>query len=193
MRTLVLVGAAMSVCSLSGCGWSDALNSDPAAWAPSATSDTAPLEPGTAGAAPVADECEAESPPSLHGAASTSTTVSHRAGEPWLQGCHEPGGSARSSFAAAGTAHERQGVRSPARGGRVVQGIGGTALVVDACGNFYARAEALAASPARTQPWLKDPTFRRMEKPLTRQPRAGDCNQSGCHDFSSRVSVGIYF
>jgi hypothetical protein len=124
---------------------------------------------------------------------SDATSASHRAGEPCLEGCHEPGGSARLAFVAAGTAYEKQGERSPARAGRVVQGIGGTALVVDACGNFYALPGALAAGPGRTQPWLKDPTFRRMEKPLTRESRPGDCNQSGCHDFSSRLSLGIYF
>lgn len=185
----MLSGALLSA----GCDLSEALNSDPAAWNPPPGRVSAPVSPGAAGATAEVEGCDQQSPPTWSGTASAATTVSHRSGEPCLEGCHEPGGSARLAFAVAGTAHEGQGERQPARAGRLVQGVGGTVLTVDICGNFYALEEALAVAPGRTQPWVKDPTFRRMEKPLTREARPGDCNQSGCHDFSSKLSVGIYF
>ena len=118
---------------------------------------------------------------------------SHRAGEPCLEGCHEPGGNAALAFAAAGTAYRAQGQQLVAEAGREVRGVGGSVLQLDACGNFYAIKAALKAAPNSTQPWLKAPTFRHMEKPLLRVARAGDCNQSGCHDFSGRLNSGIYF
>lgn len=189
-----MVGSVLLASSVwAGCDWSDALDSDPSTWNPPAVRLTAPVEPGAAGAPAAFAGCDQELPPEVSGSTSQAASISHRAGEPCLQGCHEPGGSARRAFAAAGTAHESEGERRPARAGRVIQGVGGTALTVDACGNFYALAEALVAGPGRTQPWVKDPTFRRMEKPLTREARPGDCNQSGCHDFSGRLNAGIYF
>ncbi len=80
-----------------------------------------------------------------------------------------------------------------AEAGREVRGVGGSVLQLDACGNFYALKAALKSETKSTQPWLKDPTFRHMEKPLLRVARPGDCNQSGCHDFSGRLNSGIYF
>lgn len=191
-----LVGIVMSSALLGACDWSDALRSDPNAWSPAQgprpSTETPPAEGGQTGAEQPSG-CDAEPPfdPSLR--LSAADTLSHRAGEACLEGCHEAGGSAQLVLAAAGTAYRRQGERALAEAGRVIQGVGGSELSIDACGNFYAVEGALTASVARTQPWVKEPTFRRMEKPLLRVSRPGDCNQSGCHDFSSRLSTGIYF
>ena len=189
--------ALLALAALPSCGWSDALDSDPKAWNPErlAVAEPAPSSSGEAGApaVPVPASCDDEPPLQLVLERSAPGESSHRVGEPCLAGCHEAGGSARLAFAAAGSAYQAQGSRVVASPGSVVQGIGGTALQVDACGNFYAIAESLKTAPQQTQPWVRSPTFRRMEKSLAKDSKAGDCNQSGCHDFSGRLNAGIYF
>ncbi len=181
---------------VAACDWSDELRSDPSSWSPTRGQPPEPVNPPSEGGqagAETPSACSEEPPFDLGLLSSAANGVSHRAGEPCLEGCHEPGGAARLVLAAGGTAYRTQADRVVSEGGRKIQGIGGTALTIDACGNFYAVEAALTASVARTQPWVKEPTFRRMEKPLLRVTRPGDCNQSGCHDFSSRLNTGIYF
>jgi hypothetical protein len=193
-RVRLLCAGCLSLTALS-CAWSDALDSDPKAWNPEklAVAEPAPSPSGDAGAPAVPASCDDEPPLQLALEQSAPGESSHRVGEPCLAGCHEPGGSARLAFAAAGSAYQAQGSRVAASPGSVVQGIGGTALPVDACGNFYAIAESLKTAPQQTQPWVRSPTFHRMEKSLAKNSKAGDCNQSGCHDFSGRLNAGIYF
>lgn len=171
-----------------GCAWDEPLRSDPGAWSPE-----------------VGDETEEASSPSLPGCAeeppesSTAPTLSHRSltshapGLPCLAGCHEEGGSSSLVFAAAGTAYLGEESRSIAPAGREIHGIGGTILELDRCGNFYASADELSASAASTQPFVLDPTFRKMEKSMVLVKGPGDCNQSGCHDFSEKGTSGIFF
>jgi len=181
---------------VAGCSWGSALDSDPTAWdppaglvsaQPSAQPDAAIDQP------PDVPDCSALPELDLALKLSAASVLSHRSSEPCLSGCHEPGGTAKLAFAAAGSAYAAQGQRRPAQAGKIIESIGGTRLTVDACGNFYAIAPALKSAVQNTQPWLKDPTFHRMEKPLARAARAGDCNQAGCHDFSGRLNSGVYF
>jgi hypothetical protein len=182
---------------LAACAWGEALDSNPSAWHPAEVKIESPLpQPSAdeAGAEPApAADCTG-TPPYQHDLRrSTSEGLSHRASEPCLAGCHEPGGTAQLAFAAAGSAYSAQGVRMAASPGNLVRGVGGTELEVDACGNFYAIADALTTNVRNTQPWVKGASFHRMEKPLAKNARAGDCNQSGCHDFSGRLNSGIYY
>lgn len=185
---LVLVGA---------CGWGMDLDSDPASWSPLATDagSNAPIVDGSAegtGAA-VPPECDQE-PAFEPGLTQSSATVfSHLAGQPCLEKCHEAGGTARLAFAVGGTIHQRQGQRAVVTAGGTVQSVAGTTLVLDRCGNFYAVQAVLATSPQLTQPFVQNPTLRRMEKPLFRESHAGSCNRVGCHDFSSSSRSGIYY
>jgi hypothetical protein len=192
------------------CDWSPALGSDPAAWSPPATAalsgvdaavafDASGHVEGDAGGHAGGDASSqpeptcAEAPP--YDATLTTSkagAASHAAGQPCLESCHESGGSARLSFAAAGTVHQSQTSREVVSAG-LVHNVGGTTLAVDGCGNFYATADALKMDPKSSQPYVRNPAFRPMEKPLARQRRPGDCNQSGCHDFGSRLRWGIYF
>jgi hypothetical protein len=176
--------------TLLGCHFGQALDSDPSAWAPEPQEPGAQALDATAGQPPA---CNADPPWDATLGRSSAERLSHRIGEACLSGCHEAGGVAKLAFAAAGTLYQLQGVSVPAVAGSTVQSVGGTRLVADACGNFYAIAEELTTSVRMTQPWVQNPTFRRMEKPLVREPRAGDCNQSGCHDFSGRLNLGIYY
>ena len=175
--------------ALFACAWGNALDSNPSAWDPpesavSASSDGEASTPVSA--------CSAEPARDLTVAQSRPAAASHRAGEACLGGCHEAGGSAALAFRAAGTLYRAQGDHTTAGPDHTVQGVGGTSLVTDQCGNFYAVDSALENSPNQTQPWLEDPTFRRMDKPLARVAHAGDCNQAGCHDFSTRTNAGIF-
>lgn len=200
-RKLSILGLTVGV--FAGCSWGDALDSDASAWNPPerrAELSATPL-PGVGGEASgtagnnsgVPADCATTPELDLALRQSMPSHASHRAGEPCLKGCHEAGGTAKLTLAAAGTAYDVQGERSVAEAGRQVRGIGGSVLEVDACGNFYAIADVLRTAPESTQPWVKEPTFRRMEKPLLRVARPGDCNQSMCHDFSGRLNAGIYF
>lgn len=171
------------------CDYGDALRSDPAAWDPA---HGATKRPDDSNGPPVA-ACDEVPALDLTLERSTESTRSHAGGQPCLEGCHEAGGQARLAFAAAGTLYRRQGERAAAQAGRSVQGVGGTELSADVCGNVYAVLSVLVSPVQRTQPWVNDPTFRRMEKSLSREARAGDCNRSGCHDFSGRLNSGIYF
>jgi hypothetical protein len=196
LRKAPLAIAVGAICG--ACDWATKLESDPAAWSPPrATRAEVPEDGPSVDAASPADaphvECQAEPAfdPSLR--TSRGGAGSHRAGEPCLEACHVSGGSARLVFAAAGTVYRSQTSRAVASGGGAVHGIGGSRIDLDACGNFYAVAEALAAGPNATQPFVQNPTFHRMDKALFREPSPGDCNQADCHDFSSRTRWGIYF
>jgi hypothetical protein len=178
---------------ISGCDWSPAFSSDPAFWEPPASTEPS-IDAAAAvdGGAQEALSCDEVPPYDASLVTSKAGGSSHGAGQPCLEGCHESGGSARLTFAAGGTAYRSQTSREVARGGEV-HGIGGTTLAVDGCGNFYATPGALKAGPQATQPFVQNPTFRRMDKPLFRQAGAGSCNQSGCHDFGGKLRWGVYF
>ena len=79
-----------------------------------------------------------------------------------------------------------------AKSGRIYN-VGGTTLTVDACGNFYAVAGTLKEDPQLALPYVQNPVFHRMDKALSGQPDPGSCNQSGCHDFGTKLRWGIYF
>jgi len=181
--------------ALSACSWKQAIESDPSAWNPAASlvAPDAATDGAAGSSATEVEGCDATPDEELALTESGPERGSHRAGEPCLTGCHESGGSAKLVFAAAGTAYRAQGQRTVAEPGREVRGVGGSVLQLDACGNFYAIAAVLRAATGSTQPWLKDPIFRHMEKPLQRAAQPGDCNQSSCHDFSGRLNSGIYF
>lgn len=181
--------AAALAAAATGCDLAPVADADPAAWDPAAIDSG---EPGDAGKEAPGPGCDVE--PDFDDAltASTATTPSHLAGQPCLEGCHEAGGAARKIFAAAGTVYRSQRSRSVAHAGEV-HGVGGTTLIVDRCGNFYAVDGALTLDPTRTQPFVQNPTLHRMDKSLYRVPRAGSCNQASCHDFSSRLRWGVYF
>lgn len=183
-----------SLIALSGCGFGDALDSNPEAWDPPAS--TAQASGGSAGAPPreLPPECDDPQPSAPPGAEQSGPELlSHLPGSACLEGCHEPGGSARSAFDAAGTVYVSEGSMQVASPGGSVQGVGGSVLSLDRCGNFWARPAVLATEPRFTQPFVANPTLRRMQKPLIRVPSPGDCNQSGCHDFSGRQKLGIYY
>lgn len=179
------------------CDWSRALDSDPQAWSPAATRAgpvEAPDEERDAEAATsIPAECDTEPlfDPSL--IQSHPGAISHRPSEPCLEKCHEAGGAARSVFAVAGTVHRAQGERVPVATGGTIHSVGGTTLTLDRCGNFYAVASVLVTQPQLTQPFVQNPTLRRMEKPLVREREAGSCNRASCHDFSSSSKSGIYY
>jgi hypothetical protein len=197
MRLSVFATQAGITFFFAACNWGNALDSDPTAWNPPAglVSATSSAEPDASAIElpPEPTDCSTLPELDLKLKASTASLRSHRSSEPCLASCHEPGGTAKLAFAAAGSAYTAQGKRSPAQAGKVIESVGGSRLIVDSCGNFYAVESALRSSVKNTQPWLQEPTFHRMEKPLARASRAGDCNQSGCHDFSGRLNSGIYF
>jgi hypothetical protein len=124
---------------------------------------------------------------------SSRATFSHRPGQPCLEGCHEEGGSAELAFAAAGTLYASEDSRTLAKPGKRVFGVAGTTLAVDRCGNFYATREKLPASVRTTQPYVLETTLRKMEKSMNLIAGAGDCNKSGCHDFSKSGTSGIFY
>jgi hypothetical protein len=193
------------IAALAACSWGRALDSDPSAWSPGAAPEpdaasapeTSPWDASRAtDAEPDAEfkpNCTDEPPYDPSVTSSTPARGSHRAGEPCLTGCHEQGGTARLTFAAAGTIYRSQTSRDVAPPGGAVHQIGSTTLTLDGCGNFYAIASALATGPNQTQPFVQNPTLRRMDKILFRQSHPGDCNQSGCHDFSRPVNWGIFY
>jgi hypothetical protein len=183
-------GAFLALLALASVGCSDALTSDPEAWAPLR------LDAGSlvaSDAATVLDPaCLDEPPYDPELRTSSATSVSHLSGQPCLAGCHEAGGSAKTIFAAAGTVYESQTSRAVATHG-TVQGIGGSTVPVDRCGNVYAIASALKTQVAFSQPFVQNPTFRRMDKALLRQKDPGSCNQASCHDFGGKLRWGVYF
>lgn len=172
---------------LAGCAADASLTSDPGAWSP--RRGALAIQDGAAPLPPGCDEPPAVDPSRER---SRAGGPSHLPGQPCLEGCHEPGGTATRAFAAAGTVYREQGRRELASSGSV-GGVGGTTLAVDACGNFWAVAGALEASANTTQPFVREPTFRKMERAMNRTADAGDCNRSGCHDFGSTLRSGIYF
>ncbi|HEX4339716.1 MAG TPA: hypothetical protein VH062_27600 [Polyangiaceae bacterium] len=189
------VAPALVAFTLAGCGLGAELPSDPAAYDPplavasvgasEADAAVAVLDGGGAG-------CDEEPPFDAELTVSSAHARSHLAGQPCLEGCHAAGGTAMKVFAAAGTVHGSSTSRAVARSGSV-QNVGGTSLAVDGCGNVYATLDALATDPRLTQPFVQSPSLHRMDKPLSRQPFAGSCNQSGCHDFGSALRWGVYF
>lgn len=192
-----------SLIGLAACDWSRSLSSDPSAWSPAATVE----EQGTSSGATLApdassreliipEECTTagKDPPFDPGIRqSLSAAISHRPSEPCLEKCHEAGGSAKLTLAVAGTVHRAQGERVPVATGGTIHGVAGTTLTLDRCGNFYAIATALATQPQLTQPFVQNPTLRRMEKPLVREQAAGSCNRTTCHDFSASSKSGVYY
>jgi hypothetical protein len=190
--------AASALLAVAACDWSHALDSDPQAWSPAATPQGDPRAPTPVDRDAEADvvvpgACNGEPPFDPELKQSSAGAISHRAGQPCLEGCHEAGGSARSVLAVGGTIHRAEGERVPVAGGGTVNSVGGTTLNVDQCGNFYAVASALRSPPQLTQPFVQNPILRRMEKPLFREAYAGSCNRAGCHDFSSSSKSGIYY
>lgn len=187
--------AIASVGAIVACDWSRPLPSDPAAWSPASS----PIDDASTGsndddAGPsLPEECNTDPPFDPHLTQSVASGISHRSSEPCLEACHEAGGSARSVFAVAGTVHRAQGERTPVATGGTIHSVAGTTLTLDRCGNFYAVASVLVSAPQSTQPFVQNPTLRRMEKPLVREPSAGSCNRATCHDFSSSSKSGIYF
>jgi hypothetical protein len=196
LRTLPVVTAGLVACI--ACDWGRALDSDPEAWSPAVTvGESAPSGPdanGDAGAeVAIPEECNAEPPFDAALTQSVASAISHRPSEPCLEKCHEAGGTARSVFAVAGTVHRAQGQRAPVATGGTIHSVAGTTLTLDRCGNFYAVRSVLAVEPQLTQPFVQNPTLRRMEKPLVREQAAGSCNRATCHDFSSSSKSGIYY
>ena len=194
--SLALVTSGILACI--ACDWSRELDSDPQAWSPatmaSEHSKSGPSEDRDAESeGGIPEACNGEPPfdPSL--TQSVSGAISHRPSQPCLEKCHEAGGTARSVFAVAGTVHRAQGEPVPVATGGTIHSVAGTTLTLDRCGNFYAVASTLATQPQLTQPFVQNPTLRRMEKPLVREQSAGSCNRASCHDFSSSSKSGIYF
>jgi hypothetical protein len=161
------------------------------------TDESSPNGPDTSGDAGVEltipAECNVEPPYDASLTQSLASAISHRPSEPCLENCHEAGGSARTVFAVAGTVHRAQGQRVPVARGGTIHSVAATTLTLDRCGNFYAVASALTTQPQLTQPFVQNPTLRRMEKPLVREQAAGSCNRATCHDFSSSSKSGIYY
>jgi hypothetical protein len=191
-----LWGLVFAIGYLAACANSSAFDSDPEAFSPPSLPRTpadsaVPVDVPDGAAEP---DCSADPAWSATTKQSASDGVSHRKGEACLEGCHQPSGKARTVFAAGGTTYRAETSREVAGAGNVVYNVGGTALTVDRCGNFYAIPEALRTKVRATQPYVQGPTFRKMEKPINlRDTDVGDCNQSGCHDFSTRTNWGIYF
>jgi hypothetical protein len=124
---------------------------------------------------------------------STASHVSHVPGAACLKGCHaQEGGEAKTRFSAAGTIYRSQTSRDFAPLSGSVQGVGGTSLEIDRCGNFYAVIGALKTAIDATQPFVQNPTVHRMEKSLINQANPGSCNQVACHDFSRTLNWGVY-
>lgn len=204
-----LLTPALGALCLSACPWSERLDSDPSAWSPppqpleqmppvSSAADAAPVADGGASdggllAEAAAIDCEDDPPFDVALQASMASGQSHRAGQACLTACHEPGGSAQLVLAAAGTIYRSQGSHDVAAAGGTVRQVGGTTLTIDGCGNFYAVSGALATGPNQTQPVVQNPTLHQMLKILYRVSQPGNCNQSGCHDFSSSANPGIYY
>jgi hypothetical protein len=184
---------ALAICAsgwCASCGYDAALESDPNAWRPAAHG---PLL-GLGGAAGHVDERCAGDPEHDPGlVVSSASALSHRPGEACLGACHGADGEAQTTFEAAGTAYATEGSRVLAGVGRAIHAVGGTRLVVDRCGNFYAVRSRMQARPTSTQPFVNDPTLRKMERAMNRTKDAGNCNQSGCHDFSEKGTSGIFF
>jgi hypothetical protein len=178
------------------CSYDNALRSDPKAWAPAKIESPANAGPDAAptvtpDAALVDCSQEPLFDPDLR--QSSESTLSHRAGESCLGGCHEAGGAAQLAFAAAGTIYRALGSPLVALAGDTIDGVGGTRLTIDLCGNFYAVEEALAFPVRRTQPWVENPTFRRMDQLMSRVSNPGDCAQSKCHDLGEGKNSAIYY
>jgi hypothetical protein len=217
-RTVVLLASA----ALAHCSWTRALDSDPAFYAPGqsevagsadatpvaesgdalATSDGAPAAMDSGDTEEGQGAMEASSRPSCDGdppydpalMASGSTSPSHRAGEACLTSCHATGGTARLTFVAAGTVYQSWTSRTVVAAGNTIDNIGSTTVTIDPCGNFYAIAAALTTGIALSQPYVQSPTLRKMDRPMTEPDKnMGDCNQSGCHDLSSRSNWGIFY
>jgi len=190
-------------CALFGCEWSTDLQSDPASWTP-ARSDQSEIDVTDAaeGLDGLDPACRTgKSPPQdLTLRTSTATGLSHLSGGTCLEGCHAPEGEAATKFIAAGSVYRSQTSRAFAAAGGIVQGVGGTSLTVDRCGNIYAVIGSLENGIDQTQPFVQSPTVHRMEKSLAHQNNPGiemvnlgSCNQSNCHDFSSKLKWGVYF
>lgn len=208
---LRLVGPALCAICVTACPWSDRLDSEPSAWSPppqplgqtapaSLADDAGPVAEGGANAndggvraEAGAVDCDDDPPFDSALQASMASGQSHRAGQACLTGCHEQGGSAQLVLAAAGTIYRSQGSHDVAGAGGTVQQVGNTTLTLDGCGNFYAVSGALATGPNQTQPVVQNPALHQMLKILYRESQPGNCNQSGCHDFSSSANLGIYY
>lgn len=111
--------------------------------------------------------------------ASSSTSLSHNAGQDCLS-CHGAGGSAISKWAVAGSVANAKNSTTVASSGTKVSNIGGAALVVDKCGNFYAKTNSVTGG----QPKAAGGTMN-----TTMQSTYGSCNMNGCHDGSSTAYV----
>lgn len=181
-RRLALVSLGVTACN-----GSPVESSDPNYWVPLASGAGGSSEPSDGGVV-VDPKCLEEPPYDARVVMSSPGALSHASGQPCLEGCHESGGEARSVFAVGGTVFRSQTSRVVAESGFV--NVGGTELQVDACGNIYAKESELVTKLTSTQPSTS--TFRRMDKPLRNVENPGSCNQSSCHDFSSRLRWGIY-
>jgi len=182
--------------ALLGCQWSSELQSDPASWSPPG-SGASELDATDNDDAPstIDPACRSGATPPLDPAlrTSTATGVSHLSGVTCLEGCHVEGGEALTAFVAGGTIYQSQTSREIAGSGGTVENVGGTTLPVDRCGNFYAVVGALESAVEHSQPFVEKATVHRMEKILIGQSNPGSCNQSGCHDFSSKLKWGVYY
>jgi hypothetical protein len=187
----VWIVAAFSVGG-AACNGSPAFESDPSYWNPLSTGPDGSFDPQSDGGVVVDPACLTEPSFDANIVLSTPGAISHLSGQPCLEGCHETGGEARSAFAVGGTVFRSQTSRVVAESG-FVDGVGGTKLEVDACGNVYAKESELRTKLSGTNPSVKAPTFRKMDKTLRGVENPGSCNQGGCHDFSSRLRWGIYF
>jgi hypothetical protein len=189
--TRLCVALAFSAAGVA-CSGGPASTSDPNSWNPLSTRVDGSSESPEGGGVVFDPACLAEPPFDPSVVASRPGAISHLSGQPCLEGCHEPGGEARSAFAVGGTVFRSQTSRVVAQSG-FVDGVGGTKLEVDACGNIYAKASELRTKLTATSPFVTVPAFRRMDKTLRGAENPGSCNQAGCHDFSSRLRWGIYF
>jgi hypothetical protein len=187
----VWIVAAFSVGG-AACNGSPAFESDPSYWNPLSTDPDGAFDPQGDGGVVVDPACLTDPAFDASIVVSSPGAISHRSGQPCLEGCHEAGGEARSAFAVGGTVFRSQTSRVVAEGGFVAN-VGGTRLEVDACGNVYAKESELLTKLSSTNPNVSTPTYRRMDRTLSRVERPGSCNQSGCHDFSSKRRWGIYF
>jgi hypothetical protein len=185
-----VAAAALVLSTGGGCDWSQELSSDPSFWSPPAIEVTTD---GSSDPDPTDPLCNDEPPFDPNLRQSIATGLSHRAGEPCLEGCHDANGNARAKLAVGGTIYQSQTSHSVAKAGGTVHGVGSTTLTLDRCGNFYAIAGALNAAVNLTQPLVQNPTLRKMEKLLLREKNPGSCNRTSCHDFSGKLNWGIYY
>ena len=172
------------------CGGGAASESDPNHWSPLSRGDGGAAPAPGDGAVVASPACFIEPPVDDTIVISTPGAISHAPGRPCLEGCHEAGGVALSTFAVGGTVFRSKSRIVAERG--FVQNVWGTRLEVDACGNIYAKESELRTKTA-TPPSVTEPTYRQMSKPLRGVKNPGSCNQSGCHDFSGPLRWGIYF